>query len=165
MIPRDKIYHFHNNSISTHERNIGTFETVDTKAYSDYWDHTFVLNDALWDEYFISSIADQTRPWASTADNLNDNIRALTSGDGLPISRYQYHDAGLDDATVRSKLTAADGYLRAAEHLKVDGAFNVNSTSVNAWYALFKGIRERKLYYRDTTSGALTEVEYWITDG
>jgi hypothetical protein len=40
----------------------------------------------------------------------------------------------------------------------VDGAFNVNSTSVNAWYALFKGIRERKLFYRDS-SGDLSEVE------
>ncbi len=159
MIPRDKVYHFHNNSVSTHERNTGTFETVDTKAYSDYWDHTFVLNDALWDEYFISSMADQTRPWASASDNLNDNIQALTNGEGLPISRYQYHAAGLDEAEVRTKLTAEDGYLRVAEHLKVDGAFNVNSTSVNAWYALFKGIRERKLYYRDTTSGTLREVD------
>ena len=34
-------------------------------------------------------------------------------------------------------------------HLMVDGMFNVNSTSVDAWHALFAGIRERKVVFRD----------------
>ena len=54
-------------------------------------------------------------------------------------------------------LEAADGYLKAAAHLMVDGMFNVNSTSVDAWQALFAGIRERMLVYRDR-SGNLREV-------
>jgi hypothetical protein len=133
-------------------------EAVETKAYSDYWDHALMLNDALWDEYFISSIADQTRPWASESENLQANIEGLTDGAGLPIDRYQYHDGGLNASDVQDKFNEGDAYLRAAEHLMVDGAFNVNSTSVNAWYALFKGIRERKLVYRDS-SGNLNEVD------
>jgi len=162
MIPREEVYFFHDNSFS-HDYNFDnngnptTITTVNTKAFSDYWDHVLMLNDALWDEYFISSLADQTRPWASESDNLQANIEALTNGEGLPISRYQYHDAGMDAAAVEAKLTDDDAYLRAAEHLTVDGAFNVNSTSVKAWYALFKGIRERKLFYRDS-SGQLLEV-------
>lgn len=171
MIPREEVYHKHNNSISMDIVNWQNFgkggsaiaqildtEANDTKAYSDYWDHVLLLNDALWDEYFISSIADQTRPWASESDNLEANIEALTANEGLPISRYQYHDGGLEAAEVQAKLNEEDAYLKAAEHLTVDGAFNVNSTSVKAWYALFKGIRERKLFYRDTTSGSLREV-------
>jgi len=169
MIPREGIYFHHDNSVSHEQNSIKTSgdsnqdvqamltTAHDNKAYSDYWDHALLLNDALWDEYFISSIADQTRAWASVADNLDANIEALTDGEGLPISRYEYNDGGLDAAAVQAKLKDTDAYLKAAEHLTVDGAFNVNSTSVNAWYALFKGIRERKLFYRDST-GALREV-------
>ena len=54
-------------------------------------------------------------------------------------------------------LQAADGYLKAAAHLMVDGMFNVNSTSVAAWQALFAGIRERQLVYRDN-SGRLVKI-------
>ena len=40
----------------------------------------------------------------------------------------------------------------------VDGMFNVNSTSVAAWQALFCGIRERKVVYRDQ-GGTLLPVD------
>ena len=50
---------------------------------------------------------------------------------------------------MKAELDAADGYLKAAAHLMVDGMFNVNSSSVDAWHALFAGIRERQLVYRD----------------
>ncbi|MEJ6778783.1 MAG: hypothetical protein QNK86_04830, partial [Akkermansiaceae bacterium] len=46
----------------------------------------------------------------------------------------------------------------AARHLMVDGSFNVNSTSVDAWQALFAGIQERKLVYRDD-NGSLKTIE------
>lgn len=153
MIPRKGVYFNHDNSVSQDLAG-----PVDTKAYCDYWDHALVLNDALWDEYFISSLADQTRPWASEADNLQANVQKLIDNKPLPISRYQFNGGGLENSKVKEKLLKQDAYLHAAEHLMVDGAFNVNSTSVNAWYALFKGIRERKLFYRDTTNGTLREV-------
>ena len=41
------------------------YSQTDNKAYCDYWDHALLLNDALWDDYFVSSLADQTRPGAS----------------------------------------------------------------------------------------------------
>ena len=63
----------------------------------------------------------------------------------LSNSRYRYHSGGQTDADVQAELKAADGYLKAAKHLMVDGMFNVNSTSVAAWHALFAGIRERQL--------------------
>ncbi|MFT5905762.1 MAG: type II secretory pathway pseudopilin PulG [Cryomorphaceae bacterium] len=171
MIPRDEIYFHHDNSKSQEHVNmmlttvgvdragINDMHGIETKAYSDYWDHGLVLNDALWDEYFISSIADQTRPWASASDNLQANIDKLTTNEALPISRYRYNDTGIGAAALETKLVANDGYLKAAEHLMVDGAFNVNSTSVKAWYALFAGIRERALYYRNTDTGALELVD------
>jgi hypothetical protein len=130
----------------------------DSKAYVDFWDHVLMLNDALWDDYFVSSLADQSRPGAVGAGNLRQNIERLIRGEEIANSRYRYYAQGRADTQVLAELSAADGYLKAARHLIVDGMFNVNSTSVNAWYALFAGIRERQLVYRDS-AGALRRVD------
>ena len=121
--------------------------TNDTKVFSDYWDHVFLLNDALWDDYFVSSLADQTRPGAGAALSLNENFDRLVAGEDLSNTRYRYHSGGQAPTKAKTDLKSADGYLKAAKHLMVDGMFNVNSTSVAAWQALFAGIRERQLVY------------------
>lgn len=160
VIPRDDVYRFFNNSISmdpTARAEWATPVPVDTRAYSDYWDHVFLLNDALWDDYFVSSLADQTRPGASAAVSLNANLDRLIAGDPISNSRYEYYAGGKEDSDVLTDLQGADGYLKAAQYLMVDGMFNVNSTSVAAWYSLFAGIRERKVVYRNN-NGELAEV-------
>ena len=163
MIPRTDIHRFVDNSKSEDTPNrqpnawMNTI-TRDSKAYCDYWDHVFLLNDALWDDYFVSSLADQTRPGATAARSLQQNLDRLIQGQPLANTRYKYNPGGLTDAQVRDQLAAADGYLLAARHLIVDGMFNVNSTSVDAWFALFAGIRERNVVYRDG-NGVLRELD------
>lgn len=153
MIPRTDVYQYLNNSVSMElkdKNNVnGGHTPTDTKAYCDYWDHVFLLNDALWDDYFVSSLADQTRPGASKAVSLSENLKKLVEGEELANSRYLPHLGGRAASEVKLDLDAADGYLKAAAHLMVDGMFNVNSTSVIAWYSLFAGIRERQVVYRD----------------
>lgn len=160
MLPRNDVYRFIDNSKSQdtiNRQNPSVTETVDTKAYCDYWDHVFVLNDALWDDYFVSSLADQTRPGASTALSLSANFDRLLANKGISGKRYRYYDGGLQATTIKTDLQGADGYLKAAKHLMVDGMFNVNSTSVAAWQSLFAGIRERQLVFRDS-SGAVRKI-------
>jgi hypothetical protein len=161
MIPRTGVYKFFNNSISMDMIDIvnadAGYTPTDTKAYSDYWDHVLLLNDALWDDYFVSSLADQTRPGATASASLNENIDKLVSGKELANARYLPYLGGRTADEVKSQLDAKDGYLKAAAHLMVDGMFNVNSTSVDAWHALFAGIRERQVVYRDG-SGTLKPV-------
>ena len=135
----------------------GGYSRTDTKAYCDYWDHVLLLNDALWDDYFVSSLADQNRGNQSVGDSLAENLRKLVDGDDLPNSRYMPHLAGASTDDITAELEAGEGYLKAAAYLMVDGMFNVNSTSVEAWHALFAGIRERKVVYRDG-SGTLKPV-------
>ena len=153
MIRRTDVYGFLNNSISMEmkdESNINAgYSKTDTKAYCDYWDHVFLLNDALWDDYFVSSLADQTRPGATASSSLAENLQKLADGEELANSRYLPYLGGRTVTEVKADLEAEDGYLKAAAHLMVDGMFNVNSTSVDAWHALFAGIRERKVVYRD----------------
>ena len=165
MLPRTDVYKYFNNSVSMDPAD-RTIPLVianngagnDNLVFCDYWDHAFLLNDALWDDYFVSSLADQTRPGASAASSLNENFDRLVAGEELANSRYRYEPGNRTAAQVKADLQAADGYLKAAKHLMVDGMFNVNSTSVAAWQALFAGIRERQLVYRDN-SGSLQKIE------
>ena len=161
MIPRTEVYQFLNNSISMELKNKdnvnGGHTPTDTKAYCDYWDHVLLLNDALWDDYFVSSLADQTRPGASASKSLDANLQKLVDGEELANARYIPHLAGRSANDVKADLNATEGYLKSAAHLMVDGMFNVNSTSVDAWHALFAGIRERQVVYRDS-NGTLKKV-------
>jgi hypothetical protein len=162
MIARGDVYHYIDNSKSEDvpDRNENAWMNTiqhDTMAYCDYWDHVFLLNDALWDDYFVSSLADQKRPGAGSARSLSDNIDRLVDDKDLSNTRYRYYpgDQSPDDA--KAELQAGDGYLKVAKHLVVNGMFNVNSTSVAAWQALFAGIRERQLVFRDS-SGTLKKI-------
>ncbi|MBW2704611.1 MAG: hypothetical protein JRF33_27660 [Deltaproteobacteria bacterium] len=161
MLPRTDVYRFLDNSKSRdviNRTNPSVTEEVDTKAYCDYWDHVFLLNDALWDDYFVSSLADQTRPGASKAVGLSENLDRLIESDPISNQRYKYYSSGKSASAAKTDLSAKDGYLKAAQYLMVDGMFNVNSTSVAAWQALFSGIRERQLVFRDN-SGAVKKID------
>lgn len=164
MLPRTDVYTALDNSKSQDTPNRTdwkTVETVETNAFNDYWDHVFLLNDALWDDYFVSSLADQTRQSSTGAItgalSLSQNLDQLVAGNDLSNIRYRYYSGGKSTAAVKTELQATTGYLKAAKYLMTDGMFNVNSTSVAAWQALFAGIRERQLVYRDST-GALKTI-------
>lgn len=161
MIPRTDIYKYVNNSISADPADrrypLDNINYNDNKVFCDYWDHVFLLNDALWDDYFVSSLADQYRPGAGEAASLSRNLERLVAGEDLANSRFVYHSDHRTVAQTKADLEAADGYLKAARHLMVDGTFNVNSTSVAAWHALFTGIRGRQLVYRDS-NGSLNPI-------
>jgi hypothetical protein len=107
MLPRTAVYQFINNSVSRdviNRQDPSITEEVDTQAYCDYWDHVLLLNDALWDDYFVSSLADQTRQGASSAVNLTENIDRLLADEGIANSRYVYRDGGKAPADVKSDL-------------------------------------------------------------
>jgi hypothetical protein len=163
MIPRDDVYRYIDNSKSQDvpdRSDTAWMNTIehDTMAYCDYWDHVFLLNDALWDDFFVSSLADQKRAGATAARSLSENLDRLIAGEDLSNTRYRYHSDGKAAAATKTELQATTGYLKTAKHLMVDGMFNVNSTSVAAWQALFAGIRERQLVYRNS-SGTLRKIE------
>ena len=122
-------------------------------------DQTYLLNAALWDDFFLSSIA----PWMNTGGagaiapatanppdiTSRKNSKVLTSDpdreskaastviqdfvlNGTPLDnpRFSLEGAGKDSESLKAAL--AD-YRRTATALLNKGAFNVNSTSVEAW--------------------------------
>jgi Tfp pilus assembly protein PilV len=82
----------------------------------NYYDISYFLNCALWDRYFFSTTPPATTGFALGSTLPNNRLKIIsTAATDLPNLR--------------------DGRL-AASNLLVDGAFNINSTSVDAWSAL-----------------------------
>lgn len=97
-------------------------------------DFSYLLNEALWDEYFFSSLAPTYENGAETED-LDGAIDAFAGGTGgLKNARMQaYNRAGIDAKLLKDR--AENPERSVAAHLLVEGAFNVNSTSIPAWRA------------------------------
>ena len=86
------------------------------------FDLSFEVNHALWDRFFLST--------GSDADKIAFSKNPVA--DPLPNGRIRLAPGG-NPATIGDDLT---NYHKAASRIMVDGAFNVNSTRVEAWKAL-----------------------------
>ncbi len=124
------------------------------EALSDFWDHAFMANDGLWDLWFASSLS--ARPSSLTGGGnkvgLEDVLKQAFTADSdrsavskLPNKRFLPKTNGLQAEQEIQELTGDDGYTRAAKYLTVQGAFNVNSTSSEAWKATLLGLKDRKI--------------------
>lgn len=160
LIPGDKIYQLH----TLNRHNFANLYQYDRLA--DTWDHGFLNNDALFDGWFFSGIAPQSTGSFATKRTMTQVLSDFTDqGKILPhprLSLWSKQLGGQDMATrlLLSGKPQADGFIKSAAHLLNQGQFNVNSTSVEAWTALFAGLRQRALAWlpptgtqRLTTSG------------
>ena len=122
-------------------------------------DHSYWANQALFDDWFLSGISPQTQ---QTYTMRRDQRRVATeflSGEAkLPVTRY-FADIGSENPTTLANslfsgsLPSATANEIVASLMRVDGLFNVNSTSVEAWKTLLSGLQNRPLTTRDS-SGA-----------
>jgi hypothetical protein len=117
------------------------------------YDASYLVNEVLWDRYIFTTIpqvADNVSPSSSLSVSEPDpddaHFSDLASGNAkLPNARYiPYSPEGsnFDRSTLQAASDKAAGtgsFYHNAGHLLVDGAFNVNSTSVDAWEAFLSG--------------------------
>ena len=87
------------------------------------YDYSYELNNALWDEYFFSGLEP-------------DNIKFP-----LPNSQIKRRPINEGSNSSAQDLELKDERLAAA-HLMLDGAFNINSTSVAAWESILGAMRD-----------------------
>lgn len=122
-------------------------------------DHSYLVNQALWDDWFLSGIAPQT---ASTFTNKRAQKQVASDffnqTKPLPNSRYLPALAGATPEDIVGRLFSgnspkSDAAIQIAALLSVEGMFNVNSTSVEAWRTLFGGLKDRQVAVRNA-SGA-----------
>lgn len=118
-------------------------------------DHSYLANQGLWDDWFLSGIAPQTRTTYTKQRAQRVVAEELLKGTGkVPVLRYFADlDGEAPDQVLSSLfsggLPSAAAIQNVASYLRVDGLFNVNSTSVEAWKALLGGLKDRPVVVRD----------------
>lgn len=121
-IDRELMAGIENRTVQTTRR--GARVTVPNGPDNYSLDISYLLNDALWDRYFLSTI-----PQSGDLDLTNIE---------WPNSRHRPNAVDLEDSDLRD-------FDKAAAHLYNVGALNVNSTSVEAWKSLLTAFRDLKL--------------------
>ncbi|MGC4016289.1 MAG: hypothetical protein QM755_17465 [Luteolibacter sp.] len=101
---------------------IGNMPSTDAVVH----DLSYEVNRSLWDDFFLST--------GSAAEKQS----FASSGTPLPNGRMRLVNTAGDGASVQADLS---DFHRAGSRLAIEGAFNVNSTSVAAWKAVLAGTR------------------------
>lgn len=89
------------------------------------YDLSYEVNHSLWDEFFLSS------------GNEDQRRRFVEEGEALPNGRMRL--------LPRAELEEINDLNRSASRLMVEGAFNVNSTHIEAWKALLASTRQSEV--------------------
>lgn len=125
-------------------------------------DDNYMMNDALFDSCFFSSVppASPDAPYSAVLPKLASGADAFTDDNIqsnkliLPNSRMKFYFKN-GKAPQKSKARETN-YLpdsqKCASNLLLDGAFNVNSTSVNAWAALISSLSGNTMNYLNNGS-------------
>jgi hypothetical protein len=112
-------------------------------------DHSYLLNDALWDSTYFSTVANFTNTMVSGPSRqslleefldgqrklLNPRLMPVLKGDGSAKEKSEQLNSLPDEEFAK----------RIGSVLAVQGPFNVNSDSVGAWKALLASMRDADL--------------------
>jgi len=137
----------------------GGSETINPDGLAVY-DSSYLLNAAVWDGFYFSSLAPRTRlkPGSGNPGVYNDTQAEVVADTGdvirnwvqdsnanpLRNPRHLFHRGGLGNDEIISQLSSPSGCRWAAAHMLVDGAFNVNSVNEAAWRAMLASLRGSK---------------------
>jgi len=131
-------------------------------------DHSYLANQALWDEWFFSGVAPQQGEAFSSRRSQRQVADDFLSGEEpLPITQYKSNLGGEDVNDVLGRLFGrrglnADALDLMASLIRVEGMFNVNSTSVEAWRVLLSSLLGEEVATQSAT-GAETRTD--VSDG
>lgn len=113
---------------------------------SEYQDHSYHANRMLWDSWFLSGIVQQQSPHHSSKRTASDVFEDfLDSEDPQPLPNRAIKP-WTDDASHAAEALFAgsnakpDAHELASSMLMIEGVFNVNSTSVEAWKSVLASL-------------------------
>lgn len=120
-------------------------------------DDTFILNHVLFDDWFVSSIAPDLVDFGTTENRDLETVYEEHVNGTQPLPNRFYLPANGADATSiaseQNSQTNLYTYETIASELEIDGAFNVNSVSLDAWRAILRHSRGNEVPYL-TRNGA-----------
>ena len=118
-------------------------------------DHSYLANRELWDDYFFSGITPQRTPaFATDRDQKTVALQFFAGTKDLPVVRYRPVIGKLQAAELVAPffsgiIPTQEAINNLASYLRVDGLFNVNSTSVEAWKAVLGSLKNRPIVVRN----------------
>ncbi|MFI3290343.1 MAG: hypothetical protein R3Y46_00535 [Opitutales bacterium] len=129
---------------------------ADTEIIRHSYDMTWLLNDLIWDEYFFSAL-----PYRSTEqDDLdkyyeylipkNPRIEYINKYKDRVYTRINDEMASIDSKVEDSNDLDYD-YDANASRFWINGAFNVNSTNIDAWKMILATSFGNEIYGYDET--------------
>ncbi len=120
-----------------------------------YADHSYLANVGLWDDWFFSGIAPQTRKTFASPRAQAQVAKEFYEGKTKLTNTRYVSNLTTDEVTAMlGKLFAGNKPTTSAQDLvastlMVDGAINVNSTSIEAWKAWLGGMRDQNIVVRN----------------
>lgn len=118
-------------------------------AGSNYYDHSYCINDALWDRFFFSTAGTFNGGLVNSGTRLSLLTGFLKGDKQLLNRRFTPLVSTTTDPTELAKQldTTVDGTLakKMAASIGVRGAFNVNSDSVPAWTVFISSMRDASI--------------------
>ncbi len=137
-LPADDVYTYYQTKMELPDL------PTNQRLFGDFFDHGLLINDAMWDRWFCSSISDM--PEKRGKREAKDVLESFLAGkEELPVSRYKRVNTPYNDRQIIKRIMDDDGWKYIAQFLMIDGGFNVNSISVDAWAAVLQGLAQRKL--------------------
>lgn len=121
-------------------------------------DDSFLANEALFDRFYFSTVP----PAGASAPQLWADFNTANPGSGSladaskPLLNNRLRPYYANGAA--PQLSDLRDFDRAAANLMLDGAFNINSTSVEAWKALLSSLSGNNLRLYASESGSATSL-------
>jgi hypothetical protein len=134
-------------------------------------DDAYCANHLLFDDWFLSSIATEaetSKPIDSVYTEFLKGERELVNRNYRPISADSKVTDSVAATRVGEMITSSDGWLKVASRFEVEGMFNVNSTSVEAWKALLghaRSLDKIAMHGADGIVSASTSGKHPVTRG
>ena len=117
-------------------------------------DHPWMANATLWDGYYFSTIAEHGGASMGSTRQATQVAQAFFNGEENLLNPRLLPASNLEASDAAQEVTSDEGYLKSAAHMMVDGPFNVNSTSVDAWVTLLSSLNNETVDYYDGVGGA-----------
>lgn len=113
-----------------------------------YQDHSYHVNRMLWDSWFLSSIVQRQSPHHAVKQTAKEAYEAFVASPSEPLPNSHFVPWAEDREKAVNALFGGAGDAKPDAHelssatLVCKGAFNVNSTSKEAWKAMLASLDE-----------------------
>lgn len=153
-----------NNPFISPESVYGAVQNTESAVTAQ--DSAWLINDILFDRYYLSGFAPE---YTLSGGYAAQGTLKQTLGDFFtseywnaqanPVLR-PYLPSGKTVGQVVDDLDSDDGYMKTGAYSLIQGAFNVNSTSVSAWEAFLRANMDLEVSFADGGLDDLTGVPF-----